>query len=209
VNDDNLHLLWFTYCMVTVYIDGKDLAAWIGPEYQSATLRLLVLGESRYDEEFTDREIIEWRIAGKLPSLQRRTFVNFERSVLDGEHSEVDMKSFWNKTIFYNYIRNFFPGGPRVSPSYRMRVDPQNVETLRTVLHELKPTHAIVWGFANWDEIDAGSPWTPDGRIVGTEQPFCSTTIDGNRILFTRVSHPSAGFSSRFWAPVISSFLSM
>jgi hypothetical protein len=194
-----------------IYVDGKDFSGWIGPEFESAAQKqkLLVLGESRYDEEFTDREIIKARIAGELSGLQRRTFVNFELAVLEREHSDADMRSFWNRTVFYNYIRKFFPGGPRVRPSYQMRVDPLNVETLRTVLHELKPTHAIVWGLGNWDEIDAGSPWTPDECIVGTQQKFCSTTIDGNRTLFTRVSHPSAGFSSRFWAPVLSSFLSL
>lgn len=189
-----------------IYVDGEELSAWIGPDFDVAYPKLLVLGESRYDEDFTDREIIEWRIAGKFEGGQRRTYTNFERAVLGQEHSEAEMRSFWNRTAFYNYIRKFFPGGPRVRPSYRMRVDPENVETLRTVLCELKPTHAIVWGLANWNEIDAGSPWTPDDRIVGTEQPFCSTTIDCNRVLFTRVRHPSAGFSSRFWAPVLSSF---
>jgi hypothetical protein len=189
--------------MRTVYIDGKELAAWVGPEFR----KLLVLGESRYDKDFTDRQIIEWRIAGKLPGRQRRTFTNFERAALGQEYSETDVQSFWNRTAFYNYNQNFFPGGPRIVPSYRIRDTPQNMRCLRTVLHELRPTHVIVWGFTNWDSIDAGSSWTPVVRIVGTEEPYCSTVIEGHRILFTRVRHPSAGFSSRYWSPVLSKFL--
>ncbi len=190
-------------------VDGKDLAVWIGPEYESAALKLLVLGESRHDQDFTDREIIEWRIAGKLSGRKRRTFTNFERAVLGQEQLDADVQSFWNRTAFYNYNGSFFPGGPRVDPSHRIRANPQNVGTLRTVLRELKPTHVIVWGFANWNSIDAGSPWTPDKRIPGAQEPYCSTTIDDHTILFTRVRHPSAAFVSRYWAPVLSQFLQL
>lgn len=192
--------------MKTIYVDGKELAAWVGPDFESAVPRLLVLGESRYDEDFTDHKIIEWRIAGKFEGGQRRTYTNFERSVLGQEHSETEMQSFWNRTAFYNYNRNFFPGGPRVRLSYRIRCDPQNASTLRTVLCELKPTHVIVWGIKNWDSIDTGPQWT-DGVIAGSPEPCGYATIDGHTSLFTRVRHPSAGFSSRYWAPVLSQFL--
>jgi hypothetical protein len=193
--------------MRTIYVDGKELAAWVGPEFGSEVPRLLVLGESRYDEDFTDREIIEWRVARRFPGRKRRTFTNFERAVLGQEHLEADAQSFWNRTAFYNYNRSFFPGGPRVDPSYRVRANPQNVDTLRRVLRDLKPTHVIVWGLGNWNSIHAGSPWTPDDRVPGTHEPYCSTTIDGHRIIFTRVRHPSAGFSSQYWNPVLSKFL--
>ena len=34
---------------------------WVGPVYKETPSKLLVLGESRYDKEFTDRRIIEAR----------------------------------------------------------------------------------------------------------------------------------------------------
>lgn len=69
--------------MKVVEFEGKDLAVWVGPEYEHAQLKLLVLGESRYDEDFTDCKIIEWRIAGKFEGGRSRTFTNFERSILE------------------------------------------------------------------------------------------------------------------------------
>jgi hypothetical protein len=182
---------------------------WVGPEFESADIKLLVLGESRYDEDFSDRKIIESQIAGDLPGRQRRTFTNFELAALGQEHSEPDARAFWRKTAFYNYNRSFFPGGPRVRQSYRTRDNKQNVSSLRRVLQELRPTHVIVWGKTNWDSIDAGSQWTLDAPLAGTQEIYCSTMIDGHTTLFTYVHHPSAGFSSRYWAPVLSQFLKL
>ena len=190
-----------------IEFEGKDLAVWVGPEYERSQLKLLVLGESRYDEDFTDRKIIEWRIAGKFEGGQSRTFTNFERSILGQDHSVANARAFWNRTAFRNYNRSFFPGKPRVNLDYMTRVDLRNASCLRKVLQDLKPCYVVVWGLNNWDSIDAGSPWTPDQWIPGTREPFCSTTIEGHTTLFTRVHHPAAGFSSHRWAPALSGFL--
>lgn len=193
--------------MKTIGFEGKYLAAWIGPEYESAPLKLLVLGESRYDEDFTDRKIIEWRIAGKFVGGQSRTFTNFERALLGQECSGANANAFWRRTAFYNYNRSFFPGRPRVSLDYRTRIKQENTSCLRSVLEEIKPSHVIVWGMGNWNSIDAGSKWEPDKRIAGTSEPYCSTTIEGHTILFTRVRHPSAAFVSGHWTLALSRFL--
>jgi len=167
-----------------------------------------VLGESRYDEEFTDRRIIEARICGEFDGGQLRTFVNFERSVLGQEWSEAEARNFWLRTAFYNYNVNFFPGRARVRLNYQKREDPQNVVTLRRVVTDLKPSHCIVWGLGNWESIDAASEWK-DGWIPESTEPYCATTIDGHTTLFTRVRHPSCGLSSDYWYPVLSRFLTL
>jgi hypothetical protein len=187
--------------------NGEDLAVWIGPEYDSAAPKVLVLGESRYDEGFTDREIIEYRIAGRFRGGQRRTFTNFERAIVGSQCSDEEACAFWRASAFCNFNREFYPGRPRVNLDYKTRVRPRNASCLRSVLQGLRPTHVIVWGKGNWNSIDAESPWTPDETIPGTSQPFCTTTIGDHRILFTRVQHPSASFSWRTWSPVILQFL--
>jgi hypothetical protein len=79
---------------------------------------------------------------------------------------------------------------------------------LRKTLQDFKSTHAIVWGITNWHSIDAGEKWT-DGYIPDTEEPYCTTTVDGHTTFFTRVLHPSSGFSSKRWAPVLSRFFKL
>jgi hypothetical protein len=82
------------------------------------------------------------------------------------------------------------------------------VSSLRKILEELKPTHAIVWGITNWNSIDAGSPWTDD-YIPETNEPYSTTTVNGHTTFFTRVPHPAAAFSPKQWTPVLSRFLEL
>jgi hypothetical protein len=45
-----------TLCGVCAMFGIPKCDPWIGPEYKHVTLKLLVLGESRYDEDFTDSQ---------------------------------------------------------------------------------------------------------------------------------------------------------
>lgn len=181
---------------------------WIGPDYSNASLKLLVLGESRYDEEFSDRRVIETRLDGEFHGGQRRTFTNFERAVLGAEYSEADAQSFWRRAIFYNYNRSFFPGRARVRLDYKKREAPENALALQRILTEHSPTHAIVWGITNWGSIDTGPEWS-DGIISGSTEPCGVAVVSGHRTLFTRITHPSTAFRSDDWYPIISTFLAM
>ncbi len=56
------------------YMFGKtDFEPWVGDQYGNRELRLLVIGESRYDEEFTDKQIIHGQVIGN----RHKTFTNF------------------------------------------------------------------------------------------------------------------------------------
>lgn len=181
---------------------------WIASEYKRATLKPLVLGESPYDEDFTDRQIIESQIERDLPGGQRRTFTNFERAVLGQEHSEGERKSFWRRSIFYNYNLSFFPGGPREPVEYGKRENAENGIILQRMLTRFRPIHTIVWGKANWESIDIGPVWK-DSIIPGSAEPYSAAKVKGHTTLFTRVHHPSSGFSSRYWRPILKAFLAL
>jgi hypothetical protein len=181
---------------------------WVGPEYGRTTPKIMVLGESRYDEEFTDRRIIEWRIEQRFSGGQRRTFTNFEHAILGQGRSEEEAGSFWRRAIFYNYNQSFYPGEPRIRLEYAKRLHPQNPITLRSMLTTFKPTHVIVWGVGNWDSIDAGNEWK-DGIIPNSSEPYGACTVEGHTALFTRVRHPSTAFRSIYWHPVLTQFLAL
>jgi len=186
------------------------LDPWIGGRYKANPLKVLVLGETRYDQEFTDRQIIKARIAGKLTAGQRRTYTKFERAVRGQNCSEAEAQQFWNSVIFHNYNVTAFPGGPRVKLTRQQREHPENGRTLRKILKRFKPTHAIVWGLTNWRyvDVDPDSVWID--KIIPKTKELCSTTtVDGHSTLFTRISHPSWGFSSKRWAPALKHFLEL
>ena len=179
---------------------------WVGREYEQTRSKLLVLGESRYDNPFTDYQIIKSRLSGGFDGGQLRTFVKFERAILGLNCSPASVRVFWHRTLFYNYNTEFFPGGPRINLPYERREHHENSLTLRRVLQKYGPKHVIVWGLKNWDSVDAHSLWK-DYRIPRSREPYCSTTIDGQTMLFTRVKHPSTGFSPLYWHKVLTRFL--
>jgi hypothetical protein len=145
----------------------KDFRPWVGRDYQRARLKLLVLGESRYDRRFTDHRIIKDLVIDGSNGVRLRTLRKFERAVLGKSDSEVNVRRLWGRTLFYNYNTHFFPGGPRVKLPYRRREHPENSSTLRRVLQHYRPTHVIAWGMINWDSIDANCRWK-DHRIPRT-----------------------------------------
>ena len=65
----------------------------------------MIVGESRYDEEFTDRKIIQERLNGN----RSRTITNFVQAILGTRHWEpgYDETGFWNRVLFYNYNTTF------------------------------------------------------------------------------------------------------
>jgi hypothetical protein len=184
-------------------LDGK---------YDASNQRVMVIGDTRFDENFTDREII----LGKIGGARHLTFTNFQQAVLGKRHwedgYESAIRTFWERTLFYNYNTNFFPGAERLPPPLEARLDPQNARILGEMLRAYQPTHAIVWGDDNWNSMTAaGAGWVtePDMRCGGSDEPCRSVTVAGRRTLFTRVKHPSAGFAYERWAPLLARFLAM
>src|SRR5579871_1157059 len=100
---------------------------WVGNEYDSAankSPRLLVIGESRYDAEFTDRQIIQDRMGGK----RSRTFTNFVQAATGVRHRDpfYDEPKFSRSTVFYNYNTTFLPGTARNPLPWNERENPAN-----------------------------------------------------------------------------------
>jgi hypothetical protein len=191
----------------------QNIDAWVGKGYSTKLRRrVLVIGESRYDEYYDNKCII----AGVPARGGGGTFTNFMQAALGVHHSELRYRKavsgFWDKAIFYNYLIGFYPLGPRKTPPRRIRYDKRNRRALLHVLKTYKPTHAIVWGKQNWQALWVDRhAWRWEGFLRGPRPDceFCSVVVDRHRTLFTFVKHPSAGFSSTRWHPMLKRFLAL
>ncbi|MGD0945822.1 MAG: hypothetical protein ABSA52_00210 [Candidatus Binatia bacterium] len=186
----------------------ESFKPWVGDLYYISHPKLLILGESRWDEEFTDTKIIEFQIDGG----HFRAHTNFVQAVLGKRHWEegYDPIAFGRKSIFYNYNTSFYPGRARIPPEHGERAEAQNPRMLRKMLEMYKPTHCIVWGIANWRSVAVeGAKWGPDQAMPGLADgwPYRRITIGSHTTLFSHVKHPSAGFSFARWSAVLSTFL--
>lgn len=180
-------------------IDGK---------YDSSLPRVLVLGEVQLDAPLSDRDCILRQLRA-APDL---IFTNFDQAVLGKRHWEEGyrdaVRAFWERTLFYNYnvTHAARPGGSSLNAA--MRTNPLHAKLLREMLERYHPTHVIVWGEDNWRAIAvAGAAWQEEADLQ--REPCRSVVIDGHRSLFTRLSHPSAGFDHERWSALLSQFLSL
>jgi len=187
---------------------------WLGADgkYEASNPRVMVLGDTRLDAPLTDREAVLRKIGG-APDL---IFTNFEQAVLGRRHWEdgfrAAVRAFWERTAFYNYNAAHTPGAAGPPLTAQKRADPRHAKLLRDVLQAAKPSHVIVWGDANWQALAvAGAPWEERPPISSGEsdEPCRSVSLDGQRSLFTRVSHPSAGFAYDRWSRLLSRFLQL
>ena len=180
-------------------IDGK---------YESSLPRVLVLGEVQLEAPLSDRDCILRQLRA-APDL---IFTNFDQAVLGKRHWEEGyrdaVRAFWERTLFYNYNVTAMVRAGVGSLDPITRANPLHARLLRQMLDRYKPTHAIVWGDDNWRAVAVeGAAWQEEADLGG--EPCRSVTIDGRRTLFTRVSHPSAGFAHQRWSTLLSHFLSL
>jgi hypothetical protein len=183
---------------------------WVGLHYCASNPKIMVLGESRYDEDYSDNQIIEDQTKG----CRQRTHTNFLQAVIGTRYWEDGYSplAFWEKSIFYNYHTEFYPERARVPMDGETRDGQQNRKILRCMLDSFKPTHCIVWGVGNWKSIAIdGINWGPDLSLPGVDvsHPYRSIALDGCATLFSHVRHPSAGFAHARWKSVLAAFLAL
>ena len=185
---------------------------WIGPSYGQTEPKIMVVGDTRYSKTYRDRRIVQDQVEGRRDPV----FTKFTQAVIGKPTSapgyDADARAFWGGVLFYNYNTTFFPEKAGTRLDWATRTDPQNARVLQEMVRAFRPTHAIVWGFANWDSIVQGASWAKFGTIPGleTQEPYGAMSVDGHTTLFAGVLHPSSPeFRFERWAPVLSAFLSL
>ena len=184
---------------------------WIGPNYGRSEPKVLVVGDSRYSKTYHDRRIVQDQVEGRRDPV----FTKFTQAAIGKQTSapgyEADARAFWDGALFYNYNTTAFPEKAGTPLDSAARADPQNARVLQEMIRAFRPTHAIVWGFANWDSIVQGSSWATLGHIpLEPPELYRAMLVEGHTVLFAGVLHPSSReFRFERWAPVLSAFLSI
>jgi urease subunit gamma len=127
---------------------AEVFAPWIGAEYETAALRLLIVGESHFadtsgveplDERFTSQVVRETAIEGRS-----RFFTIVMRVVAGPGYRSVDRGGFWQRVSFLNFV----PGV--ITTGSRMWIDDGRFDRaaplFRDQLGSLKPTHVLLVG---------------------------------------------------------------
>ena len=124
---------------------------WIGQHYDGENrfgVRVLVLGESHYGPDGTERQdeterVVTWYTQGGA----RHLFFTKVANVLRRQRGWIDdgeLAAVFHEIAFYNFVQTFAGDGPRDHPTFRQWVDAQ--APFKTVLDELRPDAVLVLG---------------------------------------------------------------
>lgn len=149
-------------------MNKPNFAPYVGPQYASQPLKLLVLGESHYfgESDFeafhnqtksfhsVTQEVVEHYI-GYLKGENdhegwMNTYSKFFNVLFRDKLSSEDLIGSWEKCCFYNYVQ-FPTGGPRTSPTEEEFE--QGFSVFQTQLEVLKPDLIIVWGYRLFENM--------------------------------------------------------
>ena len=130
---------------------GVTFHPWVGAHYGRESrfgVRLLLLGESHYDEDpecsdygFTRDVVRTWG------QQQRHRFFTVIAKVLRGSEDWIDdatRSEMWEHVAFYNFLQSVVPA-PRRAPTFRQWCEAQT--PFETVLQSLEPDAVLMLGW--------------------------------------------------------------
>ncbi|OGR29068.1 MAG: hypothetical protein A2091_01870 [Desulfuromonadales bacterium GWD2_61_12] len=181
---------------------------WIGDAYfeNKWNGNLLILGESHYsvddDDKYATRQLTKDYIDNKW---SHPFWTNIMQVVTGAHHSQQSRENFWQTVSFYNYIQASLDEA-------RMAPDNQMWEAAKIpfmqVVNALSPDKILVLGYRLWDGLNIGGKSTGTITENGTELDLWAITRpDGSEIILGCIKHPSSGFSSETWAPLVKKFI--
>jgi len=192
------------------------LRPWIGNNYKVgfAGKKVMVLGESHYFENVADaRENVTSEIISDLFDPEsphepyKNTYTKFAKAMVGKPELTIDDKrNFWNSVAFYNFVQ--FPiSGARMAPSAQEFAE--SAQPFFEILEELRPQIVIAWGSRLYNNLphkgsQGDSIQAPDGQWIETWEYFLG---DGSKVTVLPITHPSAGFTPKYWNKVISMIL--
>jgi len=124
-----------------------------GPKYDSAHCRLLIVGESHYDEpsdiplESTRTVVEKWR-SGEW---NVRYLMVASRIITGKEAHEVDRQTALDEMAFYNFVQTMMRKGERPTKQQAQASKGAFLE----VLHRLSPTHITMGSYFAWENTPA------------------------------------------------------
>lgn len=126
---------------------------YVGSKYGNARCRLLIVGESHYDEPSdiplkSTRTVVEkWR-SGEW-SVRYLTVAS--RIITGKEAHEVDRQTAFDEVAFYNFVQTMMTKGERPTAQQAQASEGAFLK----VLHLLSPTHIIMGSYFAWENTPA------------------------------------------------------
>ena len=192
---------------------------WVGSNYSESNCRLLILGESHYatdgknfsqeafeeaqDKNFT-RGVVNCVIRNK--SMSQLTWKMYEGLLQTFQKlSPEDVKDFWSKVSFYNFIQRVMKSSDEKPTDEDKRI---GWKCLGDVIKVLEPTSIIIVGVRNDGGSDALNDETvclkdfqddKDYKINNCRPRIGRIILHNKEIPLTMIKHSSQGYNPDQW----------
>ena len=189
---------------------------WIGKDYSTGGMfgiPILILGESIYEwagEKLNPDRVVEL-VRNNATGLEtHRFYTNIFSAFTQKQRTVENKRIFWDSVSLFNYIISPIQGGPQIAPTSQMVKDAKSEFFNRIELLGTIPSCVIVLGKRLWSYLPEQGEQGPD---IATEDIEHETWIYNStcqkQIYLTWIYHPSHGFSSNHWYPIIERFITM
>lgn len=185
---------------------------WVGEKYKASHPKLLILGESLYDQLAQKDTVIEmikrimtdenYAFFTKLGNV----FSNPEQwEYLGGDNYKLNKEKFWNDVAFYEYIQKPLSHAKEIVPPNLWE---EAVEPFKEVLEFLQPDVVVALGYDTFEHL----PVEGEGGKVykgKKEMPTRKYKLrNGKEVIVCGIQHPSSvGFSNEQWIKHFGKFL--
>ena len=184
-------------------------APWVGDDWESASPRLMLLGDSHYLTDLSDDSTgLTQDIVRSIRDGERRISFYKKAAELAGGKvatTQDGWRAFWNKVVFLNFVPVTVGTAFDAVPTPAM----WNAGVSRFVGHleRLEPTHVLSLGQRQWNHIAFPDTWESTS-VSGHPDLHYWRTRNDSRIVATWVNHPSSrGFSVAKWSARVNALL--
>lgn len=181
-------------------------------------LRLLIVGESHYDEGIKYSPAEQWEhthyVVRRYGAEARETttfFLRIAQTFIQGASTipDDDYRAFWKRVCFCNYVQEFVPDKPgknKVSKEMIRRSGP----AFHELLDDVRPNAVLVMSAAIWEDMSAENVALETDDVGGIGRVYRYTYRDGT-CLAAHTDHPRARFKNIYrpdvWRPRVQAFL--
>ena len=192
---------------IEIALPDVPFLPWIGDNYASSPIRLLVLGESHYNSKPTEQPTNKYTIETWDEYLKDPTgkfWTNIVQVVSSKAKGECDINNTVHGFAFYNYCNKIVGAGPRIAPSSTAWKESRPDFDL--VLDFIKPTHILVLGQRLWNNLKEDAQGA-EVKIGGRSKKICYFRASGLLAPTLPINHPSGGFSWQAERPWVEELL--
>lgn len=189
------------------------LVPWVGNNYEKTNPKLLILGESLYNDS-KDRKLVNQYIQDLIDDKWNYSFFTKLQNIFSNpEHWEevsktiyqLDVEKFWNDVCFHEFIQYPMEQSKQKVPKHYWE---EAHDPFMEVLQQLQPDIVIALGFETYNNLPQEGE---EGKTIKCKNNSMETwkyNIGDKKITVCKIQHPSSvGFKQQVWIELFGKFL--